>query len=896
MLGATPKNNNTLRIAIKGDDMIRSSVSGALCFALACTFGASATYVETASAQSGDRLEEVVVTARKREEALQDIPLAIAAFTADDIREAGIVDLQDITRQIPGVLYDVRGNNSGNNGRINSVVRIRGASVGSAFPNLQPTSVFVDGVFVLGGANSLPLSDLERVEVIKGPQSAFFGRNTFAGAVNYITKTPNLDEFETEVDMSAGQYEQYELSMLTSGPIIEGKLGYQINARTYNRGAMWTTLDGGGLGDESTNSVSAVLYAEPNDNLSIKLRYMYLKDDDGPAAEAYLRGEDYDTCTGRVYPGRYMTDGTPFTMDLSGRPVNGLPFDDGGPINYICGEPPPLGDPRARLSHETNTRPAVFGQSPLVFSFAGVGPGDPLLLENTLIRRLFIPGVPYLDRFGMERFNRRSSLTIDYTFNNDSTLSFLAGHNEQGVNFLRDYDKTESPAWYSVDPQYAEDTSFEIRYSSPQDKRLRWVAGATVYEQEFISSGAGGLLVAGCVDLPGSFVSFFGGQPTQCGPTTFAGQFALQATGGDEADVTGLFGSVSFDITEKLTIDAELRIMDDERTVTNAGFLLTAQNESEVPRVILSYKWNEDTLLYGQYSEGSLPGRVNGLVSTCSPDDFLVPYTNPQTGQQSTASECAQLAAQGAIPNSPTQELKAYEIGLKKTMLDGRMTLNAAAYFWEWDGKPASVSVTYFRDADNPADRDGIPNAAPNSLGANIAGNSEMYGLELETGFRFTDNWDASLNLAWSETEFTSFFIGGFVKLIGTTNVKGNEEPYYPNFMANFATTYQDQLNGEWDWFARADVIYSGDYWADYYNLGEGPSYVLTHLRAGVEKDDLRIELFVRNALDEDTWRTVSSGVDFSRNAVDFDFTAFQGMQMTPQDKRTIGIRANIKF
>ena len=201
-------------------------------------------------------------------------------------------------------------------------------------------------------------------------------------------------------------------------------------------------------------------------------------------------------------------------------------------------------------------------------------------------------------------------------------------------------------------------------------------------------------------------------------------------------------------------------------------------------------------MVYAQYSEGSLPGRVNGLVSTCSADDFTVSYTNPQTGVDSFDSECKQLAAQGAIPNSPIQELLAYEVGLKSTLLDGRMSLTAAAYFWEWNGKPAGVSVTCFRDADDPADRDGIPNAAPNSLGASISGNSEMYGLELETGFRFTDNWDANLNMAWSETEYTSFFSGSMIKQLGTTNLKGNEEPYYPNFMANFITTYQHQLIG----------------------------------------------------------------------------------------------------
>ena len=862
--------------------MIRSSISGALCVSLAFTVSVSFTSVEKAYAQSDD-LEEVVVTARKREERLQDIPLSISAFTADDIRKAGVVDLGDIALQTAGINFDPRSSAS-INGRINNVIRIRGAQVGSSLPHLQPTALFIDGIYSLGGAGSMPLSDLERVEVIKGPQSAFFGRNTFAGAVNYITRNPSLDEFETTLDVSAGQYQQNELSLLTSGPIIEGKLGYQINARLYNRGRLFTTSDGGALGEETTDSVSATLYAEPTDNLSIKLRYIYLKDEDGAAAEIFLRGSDFDTCTGRTYPGRFATDGTPITLDLSGRPAGfGSPADDGGPIDYVCGEPPGFDSSLTRFTTETNTRPAIFSQTPQIVDIGfNSFPADPDALENQLLNQTYLPGVPYLDSFGLERFNRRTALNVDYTFKNDSSLTFLAGLNEQGLNFLRDFDHTDSPAWYSVDPQTFEDTTFEIRYNSPQDQRLRWLAGATYYEQEFITSGGGGLLVAGCV--------------VSCGFAS--GAFNLPTASGDEAEVSGIFGSVSYDITDKLTIDAELRIMEDERTVTSGGLLLSEAYESEVPRVILSYRFNEDRMLYGQFSQGSLPGRINGVVTICSPDEFTTPWFNPTTGATGTASECAQLAAQGAVPSTPVQELNAFEVGLKQTLLDGRLSLNLVGYVWEWKNKPANVSVQYFRDSPtgNVDDRDGIPNALPNSLGANISGSSDMYGVELESVYRINDNWDVSFNASWSETEFTEFFIGSLEQVIGTTNVKGNEEPRYPNWMANFSASYRDQLNGEWDWFGRADVSYQGDYYGDYFNLLEGPSFVMTNLRAGLEKDDLRVEIFLRNALDEDTWRNVSRGVDFTPNPVNFAFLQFQGVSLAPQTPRTLGVRATISF
>jgi len=858
---------------------LTNGLYGSVFFSLLITCAA----IDTASAQARDgarsgALEEIVVTARKREERLQDIPLSISAFSAADIEEAGFQDLGDIALQTAGVNYDARAN-FGTAGRLNSNIRIRGAQVNSSLPHLQSTSLFVDGVFALGGINSMPLTDLERVEVIKGPQSAFFGRNTFAGAVNYVTRTPSLSDFETEVGVSAGSYEQFELSAVHSGPIIDGKLGYQVSARQFGRGDMYTATDGGALGEESTQSVAGTLYWEPTNQLSIKLRGMYLHDEDGPAASGFLRGQDLDTCAGRTFPGRFDDNGDPYTIDFTnGRPNTGVPVD------YICGKPPGIGEQGAPpVSRETSLRPAIFSQTPGVFNtITGVisGPNPDLLIDQ-FVRRTFIPGVPYMDDYGIERNNRRVSVNVDYEFDSGMTLSSVAGYNTQEINFIGDFDRTDIQAWYTQDPQWMEDKSFEIRMVSSQDQRLRWVGGATWYQQEFITNGGGGLAISGC------FVSCF----------AFSGIFGLPPTAGDEADVWGIFGALSYDITERLTLDVELRVMEDKRTVAALGSTLTEAYDSTVPRIILSYRPNEGTNIYAQYSQGALPGRVNGNITTCSPDAFTQPYEDPlNPGSFITLSECDQLARQGGVPFTDVQELDAFEIGLKKDLFDGRVNFSAAAYYWDWSAKPSSLSITWVRDADDPADRDGIPNDFPNTLGATVAGSSDMYGVDLESAFLLTDNWSANLTLSWVETEFTAFSSGSRAQITGTSNLKGNEEPFVPNFSGSLSTTYTAQLNGEWDWFGRLDVIYQGDYWADYDNLAEGPSWTLTHVRLGAERDDLRVELFVRNLFDEDTWRQVGSAVDFSPQPADFNFLANHGLSLVPQDKRTIGVRANFKF
>ena len=127
-------------------------------------------------------LEEVVVTARKKEESLQDVPISVTAITADRIEELRILSPDDIARFTPGFSY------VSSFGRLNQerpTVRGQTNILGAA-----NASFFVDGVYVNGPSVSTETSNLERIEVIKGPQAALYGRATFAGAINFITKAP----------------------------------------------------------------------------------------------------------------------------------------------------------------------------------------------------------------------------------------------------------------------------------------------------------------------------------------------------------------------------------------------------------------------------------------------------------------------------------------------------------------------------------------------------------------------------------------------------------------------------------------------------------------------------------------------------------------------------------
>jgi iron complex outermembrane receptor protein len=185
-------------------------------------------------AQESATLEEVIVTARKREENLQEIPIAITAVSAADILEGDVTGLEDIAALAPGFYFFNQGGSQP--GRYNTQLRFRGLNQAQFSPSFETGALFVDGVYVLNGGTSLSLMDIERVEVIKGPQAAYFGRNTFGGAVNFITRDPSMDEFSGELSVSGTDRSRFDVSGIVEGPIIQDSLAGSLS---FQRGTIY---------------------------------------------------------------------------------------------------------------------------------------------------------------------------------------------------------------------------------------------------------------------------------------------------------------------------------------------------------------------------------------------------------------------------------------------------------------------------------------------------------------------------------------------------------------------------------------------------------------------------------------------------------------------------------
>lgn len=820
-------------------------------------------------------LEEIVVTARKREESLQDIPIAISAFSADDIERAGFTNLEDLSLQVAGMQFSAQSGALA--GRLVDSIRFRGMNVDSTLPTEQLGALFVDGIYVLGGSQSIPFLNIERVEVIKGPQSAYFGRSTFGGAVNYVTSNPSLTDFQGKAQAEGATHEQLDIGVSMDIPLVQDVMGLRVGARAYNRGGLFRASDGGELGEESSYSIDGTLYMEPNDNLWIKARAFYAEDSDGPPAAGYIQGEANDTCSG---------------LNLTSKAGESF-----SPVRWFCGKVPEIGDAISALG----TTKIIDSNTTLISPTTAFTIGDPFAVRDFFAGLDNPLNVPTVNHIGMERRVHRYSLAADYTFDNEMSLFGQFAINRTGTSWIRDFTASPFDGSFTRDPREQKDVSGEVRLSSNQEDRLRWLAGVSYYEQDFTSSTTGGDVTLSCLDtvagLPHGTT-----EPSSCLPGFFfssAGTFRVGGGESDHVETSGVFGSVEYDISDQFTFTFEARYQEDKVTKGTPPELLTVKYKAFLPRAILRYKPTEDLTTYISYAKGVLPGTINSELITAN------------------AQELAQYQAQ--YPNAQDflskQLIDMYELGIKQSAWDGRVSYSLAAYFGKWTN-PVGRATALIQETCE-ADRIGqggcrfdqgegslgglatLPDGSPffNSRVFRLGGEAEIYGLEFEGSALLSEGWTADLSVAWAPSEY-KVFEANFVNPFGVpADVSGNSINRYPEWTGSISSTYTTAINSTWDGFVRGDLIYFGKTYPEVDNLAYCDSYMLANARVGIEKENLRIEAFVKNMFDDSSWTACQRFSDFDGIPISFSFlTAYQGVQATPQVPRQFGIRTSLSF
>jgi len=256
-----------------------------------------------AYAQSND---EIIVTARKSESSLQDTPLAITALGNAELEDAAFENIIEVSKAAPGLFIE---SINGTNARVDTSPRFRGITFDSSSPLQRTASIFIDGTLVTGEVNALSNQEIERVEIIKGPQSALFGRNTFSGAINYVTKAP-ANEFGGELSLLAATRNEFRGSASIEGPILGDTLTGRITGSYDFDGGHYSNIaePDQDMGEETTWALSAVTEFKPNDNFRMRLRGSYSRDRDGPAAIARVAGFTEHNFGGFALPGGGVTE------------------------------------------------------------------------------------------------------------------------------------------------------------------------------------------------------------------------------------------------------------------------------------------------------------------------------------------------------------------------------------------------------------------------------------------------------------------------------------------------------------------------------------------------------------------------------------------------------------
>lgn len=457
-------------------------------------------------------IDEIVVTARKREETLQDVPLPVTALTAEQIKLGGIKSVEDAIQLDPSLNFDT------GFAPADTRIVIRGLSPTRGRPNV---ATLVDGidvsseaVGVAGGSLLInpKLLDISRIEVVKGPQSALYGRSAFAGAIQYVTKDP-AKEFEAEIGTEFGNYDLREYRAEISAPIINDLLGFRITGLKYEQDGYYNNqVSGKRVGGVEGEGVALSLKLTPTDSLDFKLRYEYSHDAFQQGPQASVGPND----TSAIPTEASSCNGGPVADSSCAQAAYYFLTDPVGGTGLTRG---PAGTNLAYLLENRLGNPGIFNDATQqVFNGSlGDAAGRQVRLSPDWSRSTD-GGLTGPDFPGSDRNVNRVSLVANW--NTDfGTFSSLTGYTDARVSSNADLDKLAV-----IDPITGRDvstiqqsidtfgktwqTSQELRFTSDFDGPLNFITGLQYWKERVSQSEGNYSVITGGTrcqlsDLPG---------------------------------------------------------------------------------------------------------------------------------------------------------------------------------------------------------------------------------------------------------------------------------------------------------------------------------------------------------------------------------------------------------
>ena len=832
-----------------------------ICHAIQLTILSTAVAVPRYAVAQEAALEEIVVVARRRSEDLQDVPIAVTAFTASDIASAGINRPQDFVSLTPNVSMVDTANAGDTQVTIRGQVSTRDAESTFAY--------VVDGVLITNpnGFNG-ELFDVEQIEVLKGPQGAIYGRNAVAGAIIINTKRPT-DEFEAEVKGTLGDDDLRKGQAMVSGPLIADQL--------YGRLTMFYGESDGQFKNKFTGENDKVNYWEetavrgrviwePSDRLSVDLIGSYRE----------VKGGAINFNAVFALPGAADFLGNP---DLYGD-VNDHNFQ------YIFNVPGENEQDNSFFSLKTDYE---MDFATLTVTAAYDDLKEHLISDGTSAA------------FGGYSLGAEASQTAcTDTYNNfDASLLQSPFYAVQdglppgsyvpeagGLNgLLPPYSPTTCDG-YQYQQRDQESTSIEARLTSNEDGSLRWLAGiyyADIERTVAVGYGADlGLGFRRTIYIPPN-----GPNPTDL---LFWDKF--------ETEVYAAFGQIELDVGEKGELALALRYDEEDRSVNNkVPNVLNAQifgqfgrapinpayNNSDTipnrdetfsewqPKISYTYEFTDNLNAYASYGVGFRSGGFNSIGSEAT--------INGTFGTYPTAPEDIR-------DDYDKETTDAYELGLKSQWLDNSLRVNAATFYTEID------DYQFFNFFAGPF---GLLRVVNN------IDKVEIYGAEID--------------FAWAINSYLTFS-GGYGAISSEIKqndnrpyTEGNDLPYAPEGSGALSLDFSIPVMGDLEWMTRLDFEYVGDTWfhsvqenttinyftdlSEVYQVpgfGFGPSeysntkrdaYWKLNLRAGISGEHWSIVAWSQNLTDEDYLEEIIPAPEFGGSFIHDSAGRISGVDFT---------------
>ena len=778
----------------------------------------------TQNALAQGKLEEVVITAQKRAQSITDVGITINAFSNETLKDLGIDNVVDIAAHTPGLIYNEAG------GLGVPVYTIRGVG----FDDYSVASNSTVGVYVDEVALPYPVMtrgmmyDIERVEVLKGPQGDLYGRNATGGAINFINAKPT-EEFESAITVGYGNYET-----VTAEGYVSGALTDAVRARLSgdyeksNEGWMDSNTRNDELGEIDNAAARLLVDWDATDTVSLRFNIHYTSNNSDNA--------------GQARSGQLGTTFDPFLMetlsDQSGWLA--LPLAAAG-----------LGD----------------AGIPVANALAPAAPEDP---DKGDWNEGFDP-VNNNDMYG-------GSITLNWELDGMS-LTSISAYDKFERNDAFDWDGTRLSLFEQISNTDITSYSQELRLTSDNGSDLSWIGGL-YYSHDKIddtnfafvgeASGSQGLFstVENTFDQKTETASAYAHLEWD-----FAEDWGLTLGARythEDRDVDAcsrdVDGGLAFLFNDLDLIDFDTGGTGDDfflsSTPLSTGDCVTVDPskgsvipDANGPGTAVIYG-GESSLFSDDISEDNFSGKI-GLDYSIT-EDLLV-YGSIGSGFKSGGYNGALASSFLQLEPYDDETLVAYELGFKANLLEGSMQLNGAAFYYDYSDKQV---ISVIND----------PVFGPLAALVNVP-DSEIYGAEIEGSWLPTDRLTVNLGLSYLDTEVTKY--EGFNPLdpgLGKVDFDGAELGSAPELSANLRISYQWDVSS--DLFVRlaTDASYTDDYHSglQYVNPKDGrfdvDSYSLVNARAtlGALNDDWEVTAWVKNIGDEYYYPSVS----FSNDAI----------------------------